>query len=68
MKVFTVMFHTSSNDMIVNIFSSEVAAKKCAEDCAAKFYPTRNYHWYGHCLFCGGQFEEWSVQDWTVKE
>ena len=68
MKVFVVTFHTGSNDIIVNIFSSKIAAKMCAEDCAAKLYPTQNYHWRGNFLFCGGQFEEWSVEEWTVKK
>lgn len=68
MKVFTVMFHTGSQDVIVNVFSSEVAAKKCAEDCAATLYPANKFGWNGHFLTCEDRFEEWSVQNWTVKE
>lgn len=31
MKVFVVTFHTGSNDIIANIFSSKIAAKMCGE-------------------------------------
>lgn len=68
MKVFTVMFHTGSEDVIVNVFSSEVAAKECAEDCAATLYPANKFGWNGHFLTCEDRYEEWSVQEWTVKE
>jgi hypothetical protein len=68
MKVFTVMFHTGSEDMIANVFASEEAAKECAEDCAASLFPANKFSWDGHFLTCKGRYEEWSVQDWTVKE
>lgn len=68
MKVYTVMFHTGDADMIANIFSSEEAAKKCAEYCAASLYPASKFNWHGHFLACDDRCEEWTVQDWTVKE
>jgi hypothetical protein len=68
MKVFTVMFHTGSEDMIANVFASEAAAKECAEDCAASLFPANKFSWNGHFLTCKDRYEEWSVQDWTVKE
>lgn len=68
MKVFTVMFHTGSQDVIANVFSSEEAAKKRAELCAAKLYPDNKYRWMGHFFTCDDRYEEWSVQEWTVRE
>lgn len=67
MKVFTVMFHTGSNDTIVAVFSSEEVAKKRAERCAARMYPANKYRWGGHFLTCEDRYEEWSVQEWTVR-
>ena len=68
MQVFTVMFHTGSEDVIVNVLSSGAAAKKCAEDCAATLYPANKFDWNGHFLTCEDRYEEWSVQEWGVKE
>lgn len=68
MKVYTVMFHTGDNDMVANVFFTEEAAQKCAEDCAASLYPARKYYWYGSSLICDGWYEEWTIQEWTVRE
>lgn len=68
MKVYTVTFHNGDADMIAAIFSSEEAAKKYAEYCAASLYPASKFNWHGHFLACDGRREEWTVQDWTVKE
>lgn len=68
MKVFVVTFHTGSNDMIVNIFSSEAAAKKRAELGATNLFPNCNFSWHRRFLTCEDRDEEWSVQEWTVKE
>ena len=68
MKVYAVMFHTGDHDMVANVFSTEEAAKKCAEDCAASLYPAQKYYWHRDSLICDGWYEEWTVQEWTVQE
>lgn len=68
MKVYAVMYHTDSIDTIVAIFSSEEIAKRRAERHAAKLFPTNKYRWCGHFLTCDDRYEEWSVQEWTVRE
>lgn len=68
MKVFTVMFHAIRVDTIAAIFSTEEAAKKRAEQCAAKLFPNNEFYWNGHFLSCDSRVEEWSVQEWTVQE
>lgn len=68
MKVYAVMFHTGDHDMVANVFSTEEAAKKYAEDSAASLYPTQKYYWYRGSLICDGWYEEWTVQEWTVQE
>lgn len=68
MKVYTVTFHTGDADMIADIFSSEEAAKKRAEYCAASLFPANKFSWDDHFLTCKDRYEKWSVQDWTVKE
>lgn len=68
MKVYTLMFHTDSSDSVVSVVSSEKIAKKRAELCAAKLYPDNEYHWMGRFLTCEDRYEEWSIQEWTVRE
>ena len=68
MKIYVVMFHTGSEDMIANVFSTKEAAQKCAEDCAASLYPTQKYYWHRGFLTCDGRYEEWTIQEWDVKE
>lgn len=68
MEVYTVMFHGNNTDAIVSIFSSEIAAKKRAERCAARRYSASKFEWQGRFLTCEDRDEEWSVQEWTVKE
>lgn len=66
MEVYSVMFHTDGMDAIVAIFSSEEIAKKRAERCAARLYPTHKFSWNGNSLICNDRCEEWTVQEWTV--
>lgn len=68
MKVYTVMFHGNNTDAIVSIFSAEEAAKKRAERCAARLYPANKFSWNGRFLTCEDRYEEWSIQEWDVKE
>lgn len=68
MKVYTLMFHTGDADIIAAIFSSEEAAKKRAEYCAASLYPASKFSWHDNFLACDGRYEEWTVQEWTVQE
>lgn len=68
MKIFVVMFHDTYVDTIVSIFSTEEAAKKCAEHSAGEMFPEEEFYWNGHFLFNATRSKEWSIQEWTVKE
>lgn len=68
MKVYTVMLHTDISDTIIAVLSSEKLAKKRAEHYAAVMYPANKYRWVGHFLTCEDRYEEWSVQEWTVRD
>lgn len=68
MKVYTVTYHTDRCDTVVSIVSSAERAKKRAERFATKLFPANKYHWCGRFLTCEDRDEEWSVQEWTVRE